>query len=111
MKVQEQRQGAVTVLKPCGPLAGADADEFKSRLIETQRETLGRVVLDASAIPLVDSRGLEVLLDVTEEMAHSGKTLKLCAVTETVRQVLELTGLASLFEYFEDAHAAVRSFL
>lgn len=101
----------MTVLKPCGPLAGADADEFKSRLIQTQRETLGRVVLDASAIPLVDSRGLEALVDVTEDMTHSGKALKLCAVTETVRQVLELTGLASMFEYFEDAHSAVRSFL
>jgi len=111
MQIHEQQQGAVTVLRPEGPLTAADADDFKNRLLQAQRDSLGRVVLDASAIPLVDSAGLEALVEVTEEMAQSGQALKLCAANETLRQVLELTGLAHMFEYFEDANAAVRSFL
>jgi len=79
--------------------------------MEAQRDSLGRFVMDASAIPLIDSKGLEALVEVTEEMAQSGKALKLCAANETLRQVLELTGVAPLFEHFEDANAAVRSFL
>jgi anti-anti-sigma factor len=59
----------------------------------------------------VDSRGLEALVDVTNEMSRSGQWLKLCAVNRTVRQVLELTGLSSQFEHFEDPNSAVRSFL
>ena len=111
MRIHEQRKGAVTVLRPEGPLTGDDAGELKGRLMEAQRDSLGRFVLDASSIPLVDSKGLEALVEVTEEMAQSGKALKLCAANETLRQVLELTGLAPLFEHFEDANAAVRSFL
>lgn len=92
-------------------MAGSDADELKRRLIEAQRDSLGRLVLDAAAIPLVDSRGLEALVEVTEEMAQSGQALKVCAANETLRQVLDLTGLSPLFEHFEDVNAAVRSFL
>ncbi len=111
MDVHEQQHGAVMVLKPDGPLAGADVEPVKGRLLQTLKENLGRIVLDASAVPFVDSIGLEALVDVTNEMAHSGQALKLCAVNETVRQVLELTGLSPQFEHFEDVNSAVRSFL
>ena len=111
MNIQQRRQGAVTVLKLEGPLAGSDAAELKRCLLEAQRDSLGRLVLDASAIPLIDSKGLEALVEVTQVMEQSGKALKLCTTNETVREVLELTGLAGMFEHFEDVNAAVRSFL
>ncbi|MBM4025361.1 MAG: STAS domain-containing protein [Planctomycetes bacterium] len=111
MEIQTQYRGAVLVVRPAGPLAGADADTFKTAVQGFVRENLGRVVLDASALSYVDSKGLESLADIAEEMALSGKGLKLCAANDTLRQVIELTGLAPQFEHFEDTHTAVRSFL
>lgn len=111
MKILEQKRGAVTVVKPDGPLVEADAEEFKTRLLRVLKENFGRIVLDASGVPFVDSKGLEALVDVTNEMGQGGQWLKLCAVNRTLRQVLELTGLSSQFEHFEDANSAVRSFL
>jgi len=111
VKIREHQKGAVTVLKPDGPLTEADAEALRSRLMEALREKLGRIVLDASAVPYVDSKGLEMLVDVTQEMSRGGQALKLCSVNETVRQVLELTGVSSQFEHFEDTNSAVRSFL
>ena len=111
MNVQEQRQGAVTVIKPEGPLLGTDAEQFKNRLLQVMKESLGRCVVDTSAVPFVDSRGLETLVETNDEMARSGHVLKLCGVTETVRQVLELTKLAPRFDYFEAVNSAVRSYL
>jgi anti-sigma B factor antagonist len=73
--------------------------------------SLGRVVIDMSAVPFVDSKGLESLVDLTEEMAKSGQVLKLCAPSKTVREVLELTAVVSMFDHFEDVNSAVRSFL
>ena len=111
MKILEQRHGAVTVLKPEGALLDADADQFKSGAVNSLRATMGRVVVDMSAVPFVDSKGLEALLDVTDEMSQQGQSLKLCATNKTVREVLELTDLVSLFEHYEDVNSAVRSFL
>ncbi len=111
MEISEYSHGAVSVLKPNGPLVGDDADKFKSRVLEVRTKSLGRVVLDLTGIPYVDSRGLEVLVEVSDELAESGQALKLCGSNEVLREVFELTELTSYFERFVDVNTAVRSFL
>jgi hypothetical protein len=37
--------------------------------------------------------------------------LKVCAPSATLREVMDLTGAAEAFEYFDDVTTAVRSFL
>ena len=78
MKIHEQRQGAVIVLKPEGALVEPEAAAFKQRLIQALGASLGRFVVDLSAVPFVDSKGLEALVEVTEEMGKSGQALRLC---------------------------------
>ncbi|MCE2966208.1 MAG: STAS domain-containing protein [Phycisphaerales bacterium] len=111
MNVSQTRHGAVTVLKPEGPLIGAGAGEFASHAQEVLRESLGRFVVDASAISHVDSAGLEALVDTTRTLSDSGQSLRLCGANETLREVLDLTDLSGLFEHYEDVGTAVRSFL
>jgi len=111
MEIQEQRQGAVTVLKPNGPLNRDDVDQFRQKVNATLGRSMGRLVVDASAVPFADSRGLEVLVDASQQLEDSGQVLRLCAVGPTLREILELTGLSPRFEFFEDANQAVRSFL
>lgn len=111
MQIIELKQGAVTVLRPMGPLTLADADKLKARLAQVGQGSLGRFVVDASAVPFIDSRGLEVLAEAQEELARSGQSLKVCGLNETLREVLDLTEVGRLLEQFEDTGAAVRSFL
>lgn len=111
MEILEQTSGAVKVLRPRGPLAQGDADQFGERALAAIRAALGRIVVDVSAVQYVDSRGLEVLAELTEELGEGGSALKLCGTNETVREALDLTDLASLMEHYEDVTTAVRSFL
>lgn len=111
MNVQEKSHGAVTVLKPSGPLILAEAEAFRDRAQALADQSLGRIVVDASAVSYVDSRGLEILLDLTEQLQQGGRALKLCATNPTVTETLKLTGLWDMFEYFDDTNEAVRSFL
>ena len=111
MRITEKRQGAVTVVKPEGPLVEREAAAFKQHMLRVLGGTLGRFVVDMSAVPYVDSKGLEAMVEVTEEMGKSGQALRLCAVNKTLREVLDLTDLASLFDHFGDTTTAVRSFL
>ncbi len=110
MRVTEYQHGAVTVVKPEGSLSEDDAIAFASTLRDTVSRSLGRVVVDASTMHFVDSKGLEALLDIADELADAGSSLKLCALNDTVRDVLDITGIASHFEHYEDAPSAVRSF-
>jgi len=111
MEIHEQRKGAVTVLMPDGPLIGDDADTFRERAIMIFGRSLGRVVVDASKLAFVDSKGIEALVDVNEHISQSGQALKLCNTNKTICEVLSLTEMTSLFEQYEDVNAAVRSFL
>ena len=111
MKIVELRQGAVTVLKPAGPLIQSDAALLREQLLRESSANLGRVVLDMSEVPFIDSAGLEAMLDVTEQMTQSGQTLKLCGANKNVREIMTLTDIAPLFDHFEDVTTAVRSFL
>lgn len=111
MQIEEQRQGAVTVLRPHGPVSQAEAPALKNAAMDVLGRTLGRFVIDASEIPYVDSAGLECFADITEELGASGQMLKLCAAGETLREILDLTELTGMFEHYEDVGTAVRSFL
>ncbi|MDQ7013186.1 MAG: STAS domain-containing protein [Planctomycetota bacterium] len=111
MQIEIERQGAVTVLRPRGPLIADDADVVRHKGGEAIAESLGRLVIDASAIVYVDSKGIESLLDLADELSDAGQVLKLSGTNETVREALEITETAAMFEHFEDVPSAVRSFL
>ena len=111
MDIKQQKYGAVLVVRPEGPLRSDNAEAFKAHMTRALAESLGRCVVDASAIQFIDSKGLEALLEVNEAVAQTGCLLKLSGVNETIREVLDLTQLASQFEQYPDLNSAVRSFL
>lgn len=112
MKIETTRHGAVTVVRPDGPVINADdAVLLKTESFNVLGNTLGRFVIDATEMTFVDSCGLEALVDITNEVGAGGHSLKLCTVSETLREILSLTGLTSRFQQFEDVQSAVRSFL
>ena len=111
MEIGEHKHGAVTVVKPEGPLVADDAQQFASRARAAIGRCMGRVVVDGSRVSHADSIGLEAILELGEALESTGRALRLCGVSETLRESLELTGVSDHVEFFEDVTSAVRSFL
>lgn len=111
MRIETQHQGAVTVIKPYGPLNADEVESVRDAVREAIGTSLGRFVIDVAEIPFVDSVGLELLLDTTEQLDQSGQTLRLCGANETLREVFDITEVGRHFELYEDTNTAVRSFL
>ncbi|MBI1338247.1 MAG: STAS domain-containing protein [Phycisphaera sp.] len=111
MQTHETTQGVAHIVRPIGPISGDDADQLAQKCHASPSLRLGRLALDLSAAPFIDSRGLELLLDLSEQVAQSGRTLKLCGLSPTVREILELTDLLPRFECFDDPNAIARSYL
>lgn len=110
MRIDETQHGQVTVLQPFGPLAGDDSSQLHGRLGAVVNSGCTGIILDASRISFVDSGGLEVLAEATEQLIRSGRVFKLCAANDIVSEVLQLTELHSLFEQFDSTEAALASF-
>ena len=70
-----------------------------------------RAVLDLERIPLIDSAGMEMLLDVQEDFQRRGGALKLAGRNPLCQEILAVTGVGSHFEVFSDAASAVGSFV
>ena len=71
-----------------------------------------RGIIRERIVPLLEQmgiRGKESLFP--DDLSAGGRALRLCGTGETLREVLELTGLADRFEFYEDVNIAVRSFL
>ncbi len=111
MRIETQHQGAVTVVKPFGPLNADEVESLRTVLQEAMGSSLGRFVIDVSEISFVDSAGLDLLVDTTETLDQSGQALRLCGANDTLREVFDITEVGRQFELYEDTNTAVRSFL
>ncbi|MBL4699392.1 MAG: STAS domain-containing protein [Phycisphaerales bacterium] len=111
MRIDTNRHGAVTVIHPDGPvITEDDASQLRTQTYEVLGNTLGRFILDATDMVFVDSFGLEALVDITSELEAGGQSLKICEISDTLREIFALTGLTEKFQQFEDVQTAVRSF-
>lgn len=107
----QQSIGAVTVLKPIGPVANAeDAQHLFQQASKGIRESMGRFVLDVSELSYVDSNGLEAMIDIASQLGAFGQVLKICAQGETLEETIRLTQTADSFESFSQVQDAVRSY-
>lgn len=112
MELTETTQGAVLVVKAVGPLAGdAAAAALRDRVHARAEGSMGRVVLDLSEVPFLDSKGIESLLDAADSLHALGLSMRLCGTREAVREALRVTGTDDTFEFHDDAQAGVRSYL
>ncbi len=109
MQMSDYQYGAVTVLKLDGSLSQEISGRFAAYFRDHVSKSLGRVVIDATSVHFVDSSGLECLLVLSDEVGRIGHTLRICGASETVSEVMDLTGIRNRFEHFEDVASAVRS--
>jgi len=105
------RQGSVDVVSGDDPLSADYVPRVVRLLQECGAQGQPRAVLDLDRVPLIDSAGLEMLLDVQEDFQRRGGTLKLAARSPLCREILSVTGVGGHFEVFSEAASAVGSFV
>ena len=107
---QAARQGVVQVFSGDEPLNEANVSALADLIRRTPLSPQPMAVLDLQRIPLLDSAGLELLLDVHEDLTRRGGRLTLAAANELCRDILRATGMADLIESYADVRTAVGSF-
>ncbi|QDU54775.1 STAS domain-containing protein [Aeoliella mucimassa] len=105
-----ETQGAVDVLCLEGTLNAEQAAELATTIEPVAAAGAPMVVLDLTNVQLVDSAGLESLLDCCDLINHVGGSIKLASPSPLVADVLRLTGVEKRFEIFDNAKAGVGSF-
>jgi len=110
VKVDVQSHGSVSVLVPHGPLVGDDLHEFREELQPAIDLKSGRVVLDMSDVPYLDSGGIEALAELCAGQRAASARPRLAQVSDTAREALDLTGTLERLTVFDTVENAIRSY-
>ena len=106
-----ESQGAVDVVRLNGPLNHENAGQLVETVQLSLTEGQPMVVLDMSDVPLLDSAGLDALLDVHDWALLQGGTVKLASLTQLCADVLRVTGVGGHFQIHKEVKLAVGSFV
>ena len=108
---QKKRQGAVELISGGDRISGEQVAELADVLGSCLERGQPQVVVDLRSVALIDSAGLELLLDTQEQYQRLGGALKLANPGPLCSEVLKVTGVGARLEVFADTGMAVRSFL
>ncbi len=100
----------VIVMEAPERLFESEAIAFRRELRNMLQTERPRIVLDCSHIKDIDSTGVETLLHCMDEAMKRDGDVKLAAVAPGSAVILELMKVDRLFEVFDSADEAVRSF-
>lgn len=109
MKLSYEDHGHITVLSLNGELTADQSDAFRRSCQDRFDAGSRDVLLQVKDLSLVDSAGLELLLWLSDEVAHRSGQLRLIGCDETVRKILEITRLERRFAIHDTVEAAAKS--
>ena len=105
-----EKNGVVEILYTDQPLNIDTVENANRQFSAIGQARRPRIVLDLSDVPLIDSRGLEWILELHETCSGRGGQLVLANPTPLCREIIEMTILASVCDMHSDVLAAIGSF-
>jgi anti-anti-sigma factor len=104
------QQGAVDVISGNKPLNIEYVDAVREIINRCTESGQPRIVFNLRGIPVIDSSGLELLLDARDRCQLRGGHLHMATPNGLCGDILRVTGVDSRFEIFDDVLTAVGSF-
>jgi anti-sigma B factor antagonist len=106
LRVSSRSQGDHIVLALVGEIDLYTAPRLQSELTSALSDGKpAQIVVDMSGVEFCDSTGMNVLLAAHRVAAGRGGQLALAAPRPSVRKILEVTGLQSVFTIHDDLPA------
>ena len=109
MAIRSEQYNKVCVLAVDGDLLGENAAALRKSVDEhVEAKHLVDFVVDLEKCPFIDSEGLETLLWLRRRCDDLFGQVKLVALDDNCRKILEITRLDSRFECQQDLAAALK---
>lgn len=110
MKIEVQSLKRVELITVSGRIDSSNAGDFDEALKKLTEDGEYQLVLNMSGVEYTSSAGLRALVATLRECKKHNGDLRISAPSAKVLEVLDLAGLTSLFQVFDDDTSAVGSF-
>lgn len=110
MTVSERMCGDVTVLDVSGKMVFGETVGLRDKVNSLVFQQRTRLVVNLDDVAYIDSAGLAELLSSHRSVAVRGGQLKLLKPSRRHLDLLAMSKLLTIFEYFDDEAEAIESF-
>jgi anti-anti-sigma factor len=108
--IRSQSLKRVELITVSGRIDSSNAAEFDNYLRDATSDGRHNVVLNLNGVTYMSSAGLRAIVALLRESKKHRGDVRIATPSERVKEVLQLAGLDSLFDMYDDETAAVGSF-
>jgi anti-sigma B factor antagonist len=110
LEISKESLKRVDIIRVNGRIDSNSAPEFDNELKATIENGRFNIALNLANVNYMSSAGLRALISALRESKKRSGNVVLAAPSDRVKEVLELAGLTSIFNIYDDETAAVGSF-
>jgi anti-anti-sigma factor len=107
MQISDESVGGVCVVTARGRLDGAASGPFGERIQALVGADRPKMLIDFSGIDFVTSAGLRAVLIILKKVKSVNGRFALSGAQPSVREVLEISGFASMIQIYPGREAAL----
>jgi anti-sigma B factor antagonist len=110
IEISVEQAGDIDIVTINGRVDSRTAPEMGDCLSHQIDQGSLYLVINFNSVDYMSSAGLRELVSALKRVKSAGGDIRLCCVPPRVNEVLELSGLSSIFYVFEDQSSALESF-
>lgn len=98
------------VIKLDGAVDAHTAPQFEEAVQKVIDDGQNNIIVDCEKLTYISSAGLGVFMGFVEEVREAGGDIKICGLSEKVKQPFEILGFESLFHFCPDIQSSKAKF-
>lgn len=109
MEIASERENNVLTIKPEGRISGLAAQTFQDAFKEVMEVDDKCVIVDFEEVAFISSAGLRVFLLAARALSKQNAALKICELSEPVKEVFTISGFDKLIPIYSSYQEALDS--
>ncbi|QPC81019.1 STAS domain-containing protein [Phototrophicus methaneseepsis] len=110
VEINVSNQAQVTLVEVSGRVDSMTANQMGSALGSQISDGRVHLVLDLSAVDYMSSAGLREIVTALKSVKRASGDLRIAQPSDRVREVLEMSGLSTIFRIYATQADAVKSY-
>ena len=110
MKISQDQKNDIMICAIEGEINLNTSPELRKAFEDFVNKNVKKVVVDFSGVPYIDSSGLATLIELFQRLKKINGKLRICDMSEKVKNVFEITKLHKLFEIYDNQDMALEGF-
>jgi anti-sigma B factor antagonist len=111
MNIKQRSVNGIEFLEPEGKITMGEGDlAIRARVDELLKQGKNNIVLDLANVPYIDSAGLGQIIRCYTTTRKSGGELKLLNPNKKIVDLLAVTKLVSVFDWYDSEEKVLHSF-